>query len=151
MHLSKRVADNSGGTSLSRISISTKTVMFPSRMGTSLTSFVHATPPTPFACTGMDVVSIGMTILFIPHLFSSVSIRSKYTLQQVGCPAPVSTSALPAGSRIFETEAKVWAPVQQAKLSHLGSTGNVTHDIEAALTSFTLDGFAVHHLRRSIT
>ena len=98
MHLSKRVAGKSSGTSLLRMSTSANTVSFPNLMGTILISLVFATPPIPFAHIGIDAMFASMTTLLIPHRFNATSIRSKLRAPHVGWPAPVSTRALPAGS-----------------------------------------------------
>ena len=68
MHLSKRVAGKSNGTSLLRMSTSANTVSFPNLMGTTLTSLVLATPPTPFAHTGIDYFCCRYDDAFNPTL-----------------------------------------------------------------------------------
>ena len=107
MHLSKRVAGKSSGTSLWRMSTSANTVSFPSLMGTILISFVLATPPTPFAHTGINAMFACMTTRLTPYRLSASSICSKLRAPQVGWHAPVSTRALPAGSRVKEERAPV--------------------------------------------
>ena len=110
MHLSKRVAGKSNGTSLLRMSTSANTVSFPNLMGTILISLVLATPPTPFAHTGIDAIFACITTLLNPHRFNATSIRSKLKAPQVGWPALVSTRALPAGSiRVKEERSPVVA------------------------------------------
>ena len=103
-HLSNRVASKSNGTSLLRMRTSANTVSFPSRMGTILISLVLASPPTPFAHNGIDAMFAGMMTLLIPQRFRAVSIRTKLAAPQVGWPAPVSTSALPAGRFLVKGE-----------------------------------------------
>ena len=80
------------------MSTSANTVSFRNLMGTILISVVLATPPTPFAHTGIHVIIVRMTTLLIPQRFNDIAIRSKLRAPQVEWPAPVSTRALPAGS-----------------------------------------------------